>query len=59
MVGLAHPELVEDGAEPFHLGLHVALGLVPEVVAVSLFEGDGRRFLQRRDGREADARVRR
>ena len=44
-VGIRHAQLVEHGAEAFHFGLHVALGFVPEVVAVGLLECDGRGFL--------------
>ena len=52
-------QLVEDGAEPLHLALHLGAALLPEVVFVGLLEADGDGLLQRADAAVADARVRR
>ena len=54
-----HAQLVPDLVEAVHLALHVADRLVPEALGLGLLEADGAGLLERGDGREADAGVRR
>lgn len=56
-LGVGNVELVKDLAEAGHFALHLGLGLVPEVVGVGLLEANGGGFLERGDGRVADACV--
>lgn len=56
-LGVGQIELGPDLIEAVHLGLHVGNGFVPEALRLGLLEAHGAGFLERRDGRIADARV--